>query len=95
MRQVIRRFLKHLEAEKNASVTTIESYQYDLHKFDAYLVKRLGNKFLPGDVSRTTFGIISYGWQRWVIKSQTVHRLVRGPWPRYGRFSNMLIEQGC
>ena len=52
MRQVIRRFLKHLEAEKNASVTTIESYQYDLHKFDAYLVKRLGNKFLPGDVSR-------------------------------------------
>ena len=52
MRQVIRRFLKHLEAEKNASETTIESYQYDLHKFDAYLVKRLGNKFLPGDVSR-------------------------------------------
>jgi site-specific recombinase XerD len=44
--------LKHLEAEKNASVTTIESYQYDLHKFDAYLVKRLGNRFLPGDVSR-------------------------------------------
>jgi integrase/recombinase XerC len=52
MRQVIRRFLKHLEAEKNASETTIESYQYDLHKFDAYLVKRLGNKFLPGDVPR-------------------------------------------
>jgi site-specific recombinase XerD len=52
MRQVIRRFLKHLEAEKNASATTIESYQYDLHKFDAYLVKRLGNRFLPGDVSR-------------------------------------------
>jgi site-specific recombinase XerD len=44
--------LKHLEAEKNASETTIESYQYDLYKFDAYLVKRLGNKFLPGDVSR-------------------------------------------
>ena len=44
--------LKHLEAEKNASETTIESYQYDLHKFDAYLVKRLGNRFLPGDVSR-------------------------------------------
>ena len=44
MRQVIRRFLKHLEAEKNASETTIETYQYDLHKFDAYLVKRLGDK---------------------------------------------------
>ena len=56
MRQVIRRFLKHLEAEKNASATTIESYQYDLHKFDAYLVKRLGNKFLPGDVSRMHVG---------------------------------------
>ena len=38
MRQVIRRFLKHLEAEKNASLTTIESYRYDLHKFDNYLV---------------------------------------------------------
>jgi site-specific recombinase XerD len=52
MRQVIRRFLKHLDTEKNASVTTIESYQYDLRKFDVYLVKRLGNKFLPGDVTR-------------------------------------------
>jgi integrase/recombinase XerD len=52
MRQVIRRFLKHLEAEKNARETTIESYQYDLHKFYAYLVKRLGNRFLPGDVTR-------------------------------------------
>ena len=52
MRQVIRRFLKHLKAEKNASATTIESYQYDLHKFYAYLVKRLGNRFLPGDVTR-------------------------------------------
>jgi site-specific recombinase XerD len=52
MRQVISRFLKHLEAEKNASETTIESYQYDLHKFYAYLVKRLGNRFLPGDVTR-------------------------------------------
>jgi site-specific recombinase XerD len=52
MRQVIRRFLKHLKAEKNASATTIESYQYDLHKFYAYLVKRPGNRFLPGDVTR-------------------------------------------
>ena len=47
MRQVIRRFLNHLETEKNASLTTIESYRYDLHKFDDYLVKRLGNSFLP------------------------------------------------
>ena len=52
MRQVIRRFLRDLDAEKNASVTTIESYKYDSHKFDVYLVKRLGKRFLPGDVSR-------------------------------------------
>jgi site-specific recombinase XerD len=45
MRQVIRRFLKHLDAEKNASVTTIDTYQYDLRKFDVYLVTRLGNDF--------------------------------------------------
>src|SRR5439155_23102557 len=52
MRQVFRRFLKHLEAEKNASLTTIESYRYDLHKFDDHLVKRLRNRFMPGDVTR-------------------------------------------
>jgi site-specific recombinase XerD len=52
MRQVIKRFLNHLETEKNASLTTIESYRYDLHKFDDYLVKRMGNRFLPGDVTR-------------------------------------------
>jgi integrase/recombinase XerC len=52
MRQVIGRFLKHLEAEKNASQSTIETYQYDLYKFDSYLIKRLGNRLLPGDVTR-------------------------------------------
>jgi site-specific recombinase XerD len=52
MRQVIRRFLKHLDTEKNASATTIQTYRYDLRKFDLYLTKRLGNRFLPGDVSR-------------------------------------------
>ena len=52
MRQVIRRFLKHLDAEKNASLGTIHSYRYDLGKFDQYLIDRLGSKFLPGDVSR-------------------------------------------
>ncbi len=52
MRQVIRRFLKYLDAEKNASVTTLESYQYDLRKFELYLINRLGKRFLPGDVSR-------------------------------------------
>src|SRR5437867_6154629 len=52
MRQVIQRFLKHLEAEKNASRSTIDSYQYDLNKFDDYVAHRLGNRFLPGDISR-------------------------------------------
>jgi site-specific recombinase XerD len=48
MRQVIRRFLKHLDAEKNASASRIVTYRYDLTKFDDYL----GSSFLPGDVSR-------------------------------------------
>ena len=52
MRQVIRRFLKHLDTEKNASLSTIQSYRYDLTKFDDYLLGRLGRRFLPGDVSR-------------------------------------------
>ncbi len=52
MRQVIRRFLKYLDAEKNASLSTIETYRYDLTKFTEYLVRRLGRRFLPGDVSR-------------------------------------------
>ncbi|HEY7553554.1 MAG TPA: tyrosine-type recombinase/integrase [Candidatus Binatia bacterium] len=52
MRQVIRRFLKHLDAEKNASASTIGTYRYDLNKFDDYLAHRLGSRFLPGDVSR-------------------------------------------
>ena len=47
MRQVISRFLRHLEAEKNASATTIETYQYDLHKFNVYVVKRLGKDSGP------------------------------------------------
>ena len=52
MRQVIRRFLKHLDAEKNATVSTIDTYRYDLNKFDDYMAHRLGRRFLPGDVSR-------------------------------------------
>ncbi len=52
MRQVIRRFLKHLVAEKNASPATITSYGEDLQKFSSFLVQHLGSRFLPGDVSR-------------------------------------------
>jgi len=40
MRQVIGRFLRHLDAEKNASASTIDTYRYDLNKFDDNLVMR-------------------------------------------------------
>jgi integrase/recombinase XerC len=52
MRQVIKRFLTHLVSEKNARLTTIKSYRYDLYKIDDFFLKRLGNKFLPGDITR-------------------------------------------
>ena len=52
MRQVIRRFLNDLEAEKNASPATAKSYQHDLLKFHGFLVQRMGPRFLPGDVAR-------------------------------------------
>jgi site-specific recombinase XerD len=45
MRQVIKRFLKHLDAEKNVSLSTIESYRYDLTNFVDYPRDRLGNRF--------------------------------------------------
>jgi site-specific recombinase XerD len=93
MRQVIRRFLKHLKAEKNASETTIESYQYDLHKFYAYLVKRLGNRFLPGDVTRDHIRDYLMGSQRSVIKSRTVPRHVRGRSQPSDHSSNTPIVQ--
>ena len=73
MRQVISRFLKHLEAEKNASATTIETYQYDLHKFDVYLVKRLGKRFLPGDVTQDHIR----DYLRWL--SEVGHQRPNGP----------------
>ncbi len=73
MRQVISRFLKHLEAEKNASATTIETYHYDLHKFDAYLVKRLGKRFLPGDVTQDHIR----DYLRWL--SEVGHQRPNGP----------------
>ncbi len=33
MRRVIKRFVQHLETEKNARPATIVAYQHDLHKF--------------------------------------------------------------
>jgi len=42
---------KASRCREKPSFTTIESYKYDLHKFDVYLVKRLGIRFLPGDVT--------------------------------------------
>ena len=74
MRHVISRLVRHLEAEKNVSATTIETYQYDLHKIDPYLVKRLGKRFLPGDViqdrSRYRLGVEG-------LNSTTVIRIMR------------------
>ena len=52
MRRVIIRFLQNLEVEKNASPTTIAAYKHDLKKFHEYLVQQMGDRFLPGDVSR-------------------------------------------
>src|SRR5215831_2392021 len=94
MRQVIRRFLKHLDAEKNASASTIETYRYDLIKFDDYLAHRLGIRFLPGTFPANTYGITLCGLERLVIKNQTAHRLAPAHWQPYVRFSNTRIEQG-
>ena len=92
MRQVIRRFLKHLDAEKNASASTIETYRYDLIKFDDYLAHRLGIRFLPGDVSREHIR----DYLMWL--GEVGHQKPNGPSIRarqpYVRFSNTRIEQG-
>ena len=93
MRQVIRRFLKHLDAEKNANATTTESYKYDLHKFDVYLVKRLGNRFVPGDVTRDHIR----DYLMWL--SEVGHQKPNGPSAvpgrsePFGHFSNTPIVQ--
>jgi site-specific recombinase XerD len=94
-RQVIRRFLKHLDAEKNASSSTIDTYRYDLNKFDDYVAHRLGNRFLPGDVSRDQIRDYLIWLSEVGHQNRTVPPLVRPPWQPYGRFSSMLIEQDC
>ena len=93
MRQVIRRFLKHLDTEKNASLSTIQSYRYDLTKFDDYLLGRLGRRFLPGDVSRDH--ILDYLLWLSKVGHQRPNglRLVRGRLQPSGRISNMPIVQ--
>jgi site-specific recombinase XerD len=93
MRQVIKRFLRHLDLEKNASPSTIESYRYDLSKFDDYLVRRLGKRFLPGDVFRDHIRDYLMWLSEVGHKSQTAHRLVRGHSQPSGYFSNMPIVQ--
>lgn len=94
MRQVIKRFLNHLESEKNASLLTIETYRYDLHKFDDYLVKRLGNRFLPGDVTRDHIRDYLSGSRKSAIKSPTVPLHARGRSQGYGHFSNTRHHAG-
>jgi site-specific recombinase XerD len=87
--------MKHLDAEKNASVTTIKSYKYDLHKFDVSLVKRLGNRFLPGDVTEDhirdyLMWLSEVGYQK-----PTAPRLVPGHSQPSGRSSNTPIVLVC
>jgi len=91
MREVIRRFLRHLDAEKNASPSTIESYRYDLTRFDDYLIRRLGKRFLQGDVFRDHIR----DYLMWL--SEVGHQKPNGPSARaralaaIRSFSNMLI----
>jgi site-specific recombinase XerD len=93
MRQVIKRFLKHLDAEKNASLSTIESYRYDLHKFYAYLVNDYETDSCREMSRATTYHIILRGFQRSVIKSLTVPQHVRGRSRLSGHSSNTPIVQ--
>src|SRR5262249_34832332 len=94
MREVIRRFLRHLDAEKNASPSTIESYRCDLTKFDDYLIRRLGKRFLQGDVFRDHIR----DYLMWL--SEVGHQKPNGPSARaralaaIRSFSNMLIVAG-
>ncbi len=73
MRRVIKRFVQHLETEKNARPATIAAYQHDLQKFHEYLVLHLGNRFLPGDVSRDHIR----NYMVWL--AQVGHRAPNGP----------------
>ena len=70
MRQVIGRFLRHLDAEKNASASTIDTYRYDLNKFDDNLVQR------PRPYKRLS----TVALRSRTSKSQMAHPRVGGPW---------------
>jgi integrase/recombinase XerC len=52
MHQVIQRFSRYLRSEKNASSFTVEAYRHDLHKFHGYLIEKIGQRYLLGDISR-------------------------------------------
>src|SRR5262245_30566263 len=93
MRQVISRFLRHLEAEKNASATTIETYQYDLHKFALTWLNGWEKDSCREMSPKTIYGIILGGSQKWVIKGRTAPRLVHDRLPPYGHFSSMPTER--
>jgi hypothetical protein len=45
MRQVIRPFLNHLDAEKNASSSTIDTYRYDLN--NSTIIWHIGREQVP------------------------------------------------
>lgn len=95
MRQVIRRFLKHLVAEKNASPSTIGTYRYDLNKFATIWRIDLEAGSYQVMFPAITFAIISRGSQMLVIKRRMAQPLVPELWQPYDRSSSMLIEQDC
>jgi len=73
MRRVIKRFVQHLETENNVRPATIVADQHDLYKFYGYLVQQLGDRFLPGDVSRDHVR----NYMVWL--AQVGHRAPNGP----------------
>jgi len=91
MRQVIHRFLKHLEAEKNASPTTVATYQYDLDKFHAYLVTNVGNRLLPGDIVADNIRDYPLGYRSSAMRNPMARLLVLAPSRPSDRFSNIRI----
>ena len=52
MRPLIKRFLIHLDSERSASHFTLQAYGHDLEKFHEFLVPKIRQGYLPGDVTR-------------------------------------------
>jgi hypothetical protein len=95
MRQVIRRFLKHLVVEKNASSSTIDTYRTT--STNSTVIWRIdwGAGSYQVMFPAITFAIISRGSQMLVIKARMAQPLVPELWQPYDHSLSMLIEQDC